>query len=214
MGQVARLVSELGYDGFLLAYGDEVLDVLRFGAARRVGGETFARLVTRLTHQASSDEESESPFSTNDGFGRFPALRAFGFGAPRVVLDLHQVSDVEWRSRKSKELFFFLLCNKRPQSNEEILEALWPEASADLSNSALKTSIYRLRQALFYDSVSAHDAGYHINPGIAIEFDIEDFQRHLTLAARVKQGNEARREHLQKAIELYDGPFLNGFYSE
>ena len=49
LGQVARLTSELGYDGFLLADGVEALDVLRFGAARRVGGETFIRLVARLT---------------------------------------------------------------------------------------------------------------------------------------------------------------------
>ena len=214
LNQVAHLISDIGYDGFLLAYGDEVLDVLRFGAAKRVGGETFIRLVARLTHRTLSVEESNIPVSANDSFSRFPVLRAFGFGAPSVVLDSHKVSDLEWRSRKSKELFFFLLCNKRPQSNEEILDALWPEASTDLSDSALKTSIYRLRQAVFYECVSAHDAGYQINPGVSIQFDIEDFQRHLTLATGEKQGKEDRQEHLQKAIELYDGPFLNGFYSE
>ena len=35
--QVADLVSQLGYGGFLLADSDAVMDVLRFGAARRWG---------------------------------------------------------------------------------------------------------------------------------------------------------------------------------
>jgi LuxR family maltose regulon positive regulatory protein len=46
--QVAELVSKVGYDGFLLADGREVLDVLRFGAAKRIGGEAFTRLVGKL----------------------------------------------------------------------------------------------------------------------------------------------------------------------
>ena len=171
LGQVARLTSELGYDGFLLADGVEALDVLRFGAARRVGGETFIRLVARITDTQLQAEGPEGLFSDTDRPARLPALRAMGFGTPRVLLDSHTIGDVEWRSRKAKEVFFILLCNKRVMSNEELLEALWPEASVDLSDSALKTSIYRSRQAVFYECILAQDTGYRINPEVPIQFD-------------------------------------------
>lgn len=212
--QVSCNISELGYDGFLLADGDEVLDVLRFGAARRVGGDIYIRLVARLTHIPLSDQESESPVARQNGFARLPALRAFAFGAPRVALDSHEVSDLEWRSRKAKELFFYLLCNKRQLNKEELMEALWPETSVKMSESALRTNIYRLRQAVFYECVSARDAGYGINPAVTCQFDIDEFQKHLRLATEAGRSSGERTEHLRNAIALYDGPFLNGFYSE
>jgi len=214
LAQVARLTSELGHDGFLLADGNDVLDVLRFGAARRVGGEVFSRVVARLTRLPLAYEEPESSMAEKKGLALLPDLRAIGFGAPRVVLDTYEITDVEWRSRKAKELFFYLLCNNRPLCNEEILDALWPEASLGLSDSALKTSIYRLRQAVFYECVLVESGGYRINPAVAINFDVDEFHHHLRLSAGRPHDNYARAEHLQKAIELYDGPFLNGFYSD
>jgi DNA-binding SARP family transcriptional activator len=213
--QVADLVSEVGYDGFLLADGREVLDVLRFGAVKRVAGEAFARLVEKLAENPWREEASNV---TSFGAGRhssfFPALRVFGFGNPRIVLDVHEVADSEWRSRKAKELFFFLLCNRRNLSNEEIVESLWPDVSLDLSASALKTNVYRLRQALFYDCILMTDSSYFINPNIQIEFDKEGFLQHLRWAVGSDWDNKGREGYLLKAVELYQGPFLNGFYSK
>jgi tetratricopeptide (TPR) repeat protein len=211
--QVADLVSQVGYDGFLLADGGEVLDVLRFGAVKRVGGEAFTRLAGRLSDNPWPEETSTV---TSFGIGRrssFPTLRVFGFGNPRVVLDIHEVADSEWRSRKAKELFFFLLCNQQVLSNEQITESLWPDVSLDLSGSALKTNIYRLRQALFYDCILAKDSGYCINPEVQIEFDKENFLQNLRWAVGRQQDNEVRGGYLSKAVELYQGPFLNGFHS-
>ena len=160
--EVGNLVSTLGYDGFLLADGDEVLDVLRFGAARRVGGATFVRLVERLTQGPEIESDAGNTHSEEPSSDRLPPIRVHSFGHPRVFLDSHEVSDQEWRSRKSKELFFFLLCNRRVNTNEQIMEALWPDVSADLSGSVLKTTIYRLRQALFFDCILSKEDGYCI----------------------------------------------------
>ena len=211
---MANLLAELGHDGFLLAEGDELLDVIRFGAARRVGGGTFSRIVKRLVPMQLAEGSFDRSSTENPEFPQFPTLQAFGFGVSRVTMDSHPVSDVEWRSRKAKEIFFFLLCNQRPLGNEELLDALWPDASMAMSDSVLKTSIYRLRQALFYECISVQDTGYGINPEVPIHFDVDQFQQHLTLATRAKQGSGSRENHLQKAIQLYDGQFLSGFYSE
>ena len=212
--EVSRLLSDLGYDGFLLADGDEFVDVLRYGAARRLGGETFTRLVGRLTQSQADQDQTNGVQSESGGLARFPAIQAFSFGHPRVTLDTHQVTEAEWQSRKAKELFFFLYCNRRVLTNEEIMDNLWPGVSVDLSNGALRTNIYRIRQALFYDCILGGDSGYRINPKISIGTDMEDFLRRLDLGADPDQSDEAREQHLEEAILLYQGPFLNGVYSD
>ena len=87
--QVADLVSQIGYDGFLLADGDEVLDVLRYGAAKRVGVDTYSRLVERLTQKPASQKRTTFGKSGADGLARYPTIRAFSLGHPssRAGLD-------------------------------------------------------------------------------------------------------------------------------
>ena len=212
--QVAGFVSRLGYNGWLLAYGAEVLDVLRFGAARQLGGEVFPRLVARLTRTETDQLDPDVSHIMVGSFVRFPAIRASSFGYPRVFLDIHEVTDGEWRSRKAKELFFFLMCNRQINSNERIMEALWPEVSVDLSNSALKTNIYRLRQALFFDCILSKEDGYCINPEVSIDLDMERFLLGVKLASERAEGKNPRAESLNEAIHLYEGPFLDGVSSD
>jgi len=142
---VADLMAEIGYDGFLLADGEEVLDVLRFGSAKRIGDESFTRLVAWLTGKNAVVEKPIPVAAEAIGDTRFPTLRVFGFGTPRVMLGAHEVLDGGWRSRKALELFFFLVSNKGRLGNEELIEALWSDSSIDLSGSTLKTNIYRLK---------------------------------------------------------------------
>ncbi|MFQ6030804.1 MAG: tetratricopeptide repeat protein, partial [Dehalococcoidia bacterium] len=210
--QVSASVTDLGYDGFLLADGKELLDVLRFGAVKRLGGDSFVQLVNRLSPPPTLDESSyQTPCP--GGLASFPPIQAFGFGNPRVALDTHEITDAEWRSRKAKELFFYLLYNRRIISNDEILEALWPDDSVDLSASALKTNIYRLRQALFFDCIVAKESGYCINPEISITFDLAEFKQNLRLASEHRDDQGARELYLVRAAEIYEGPFLDGVYS-
>lgn len=211
LAAASRLISEQGIDGYMLMDGREVLDVIGFGAARRIGGETFVRLTARLMENSSADEESRD---AQPNRGKLAALQAYGLGAPRVVLGSHQVRDVEWRSRKARELFYFLLCNQRPTNNEEILDALWPEASVNFSDSVIKTNVYRLRQALFYDCVLVSDTGYRINPAVQVEFDVAEFQSLLGQAGRLDADDQEREELLRRATGLYQGPFLHGCYSD
>ena len=212
--RVADLITQLGYDGFLLANGDEVLDVVRFGAAKRLGKETYTHLLQRLTKTTAAQEDANGSQVGEDEVNRYPTLRAISFGYPRVILDTHEVTEAEWRSRKAKELFFFLLCKRRVVSNEEIIESLWPEVSFALSSSTLKTTVYRLRQALFFDCILAKESGYCINPEIATDLDMDRFLGNLNLGGDRTQNEEARIDYVKDAIELFRGPFLNGLYSD
>jgi LuxR family maltose regulon positive regulatory protein len=214
LNQAANLVSQVGYDGFLLADGSEVLDVLRFGAVKRVGGEAFTRLVGKLAENPCPEETSNAASFSARRLSSLHTLKVFSFGTPRVVLDIHEVADSEWRSSKAKELFFLLLCNRQVLSNEEITETLWPDTSLELSASTLKNNVYRLRQALFDECVLAKGSGYCINPEVKIDFDKENFLLNLKQAVGCPRDNDIRGKYLSEAVALYRGPFLNGFHSE
>ena len=209
LNEAAELASQESFDGFVLADGKELMDVLRFGAAKRVGGETFVRLVHRLGANQFAEAADDRGYRIAGVVEQFPALKAVGLGGPRVFLDTHETIDTEWRSRKAKELFFYLLSKKQVVSTEQIIEALWPELSADLSASALKTNVYRLRQALFFDCVVAQGPGYCVNPQVAVDFDVQSFLGYLKLAMTSGKLTEEREEHLTQAVNLYQGPFLD-----
>lgn len=214
LSDMKALWSKDSFDGFLLADGEELLDVLRFAIAKRVGGDTLVRLVARISADYGPDEMEEQSFGGAIGVKRFPDLRVFAFGGSKVFLGGHEVADGEWRSRKAKELFFYLLAKKHAISSDQIVESLWPEMSVALSDSALKTNVYRLRQALFFDCIQVQSSGYRINPEVSIEFDLTRFQEYLKSAVTSGASREEREKFLWHAVELHDGPFLGEFYSE
>lgn len=214
LSEVAELVAQVGYDGFLLADGEEVIDVIRLGAVRQIGDGTFRRLINRLMGRLSREDARGSADSTALDYNALPKIRAFAFGSPRVVFDTHEVSDREWRSRKAKELCFFFLSNKRLLTSEEISDALWPDASGEVSSASVRRNIYLLRQALFFDFVIAKDSGYSIHPDIAFEYDLDVFLQNLNQAVDPENSRADQEAHLKKAIDCYKGPFLHGFYSE
>lgn len=211
LSQTEGLCPRDGFDGFLLADSGELLDVLWFGIAKRVGWGGLTRLVAR----ASADPLAQGLVQRSQGLtsikSGLPGLRVLSLGGARVWLDNHEIAEGEWRSKKAKELFYYLLARKSLASNEEIVEALWPDDSVEISTSSLKTTVYRVRQALFFDCIQAYDAGYRINPDVPVGFDLEEFRNCLKLAGAPEAGQEERQQNLSKAVELHAGPFLGGY---
>ncbi len=134
----------------------------------------------------------------------------------RVFLEGHEVTAPEWRSRKAKELLLFLLCRREAATKEELIDALWPESTGGAGSSALKTTIYRLRRALYPELAISEGGGYFVNPEAPIKFDLYRFEHCLDLAGSLGNGSASnlRIEGLEKALEIYKGPFLNESYAE
>jgi DNA-binding SARP family transcriptional activator len=143
-----------------------------------------------------------------------PTVRAFAFGRGSVIVGERQVSDLEWRSEKSKEMFFYLLSKKESVTKDEIFSALWPDLPESKCNSNFHSSLYRLRRALFHECVvRAGDGTYALNPKGVFETDVDAFNRAM-LEADVARDAAAREAKLAEAVALYTGPFLSAAYSE
>lgn len=210
---VARLVQELGYDHFLLLEARRAPFLVQYAAANKLADGYFGRLVKALKGGPSPGQEASGE-PTAEIAGAANAVAAYGFGNVRVEMDGREVSDLEWRSEKSKEMFFFFLCNRRPLRKEEIVAALWPELPEEKTSSAFHSNLYRLRQALYPECIVKDSGRYLLNPQGSFWFDVEEFQRCLEEAEKLPKDSPEATERLERALSLYRGPFARDFYSE
>ncbi|MEX2446917.1 MAG: BTAD domain-containing putative transcriptional regulator [Dehalococcoidia bacterium] len=202
--RVHEIATTLGYDQFLLAEARQVPEVVEYAAARRIGGEYFRALSGRFRDPSAAVEDVPGAFR----------IRAEAFGAPRVTVDGRAVADLEWRSERSKELFFYLLHRGRPLRKEEIALELWPDASPKQLNSAFHSTLYRLRRAIHPQVVVQSGGGYQVNPEFDISYDAREFEEGAAQADRAEPGSSAWADGLSRAVGLYRGPFAPTFESD
>jgi LuxR family maltose regulon positive regulatory protein len=176
--------------------------------ARGLLGEPFNDLLQAQTFApTSSDEEAAST-------SRFPRIAAESLGVLRVLVDGREVADEEWASSKSKELFYLFLARRDGIRKEEAVEQLYPELEPEKCNSAFHSNLYRVRKALYHDSVVKKNGAYMLNPEGEFTWDVELFERALAEAQQQPKGSEQRARLYEEALRLYRGPFAEAFYSE
>ena len=209
---VAGLVRELGYDHFLKVEASRNPLLVQYAAANKLADSYFGQLL-KMT-KASPGPMAEASQGTAQSEGAATMVRAFGFGNLRVEIDGREITDLEWRSEKSKEMFFFFLCNRRPLRKEEIVATLWPDLPDEKTSSAFHSTLYRLRQALYPGCIAKDSGRYILDPRGQFYFDVAEFQQALEQADSPPKGSPEALTILEDALELYKGPFAPEFYSE
>lgn len=206
----ARLVVDLGYDHFLRVEAARNPLLVQYAAANKVSGGYWGQVLKISKGNATDGSDKREDMSVS---GR-PAVRAYALGDLRVEAGGREITDLEWRSEKSKEMFFFFLCNRRPLRKDEILAALWPDLPEDKSGSMFHSTLYRLRQALYPECIGKDSGRYVLDPQGAFLFDLLEFQEAAQQAEAAGQEASERLSLLERAIAMYGGAFAPGLYSE
>jgi len=208
--RVAVLCERLGYRRFLRPYAQPAKEMVQYALVRHIA----EALLADLTDAQGARRRAESDHQIAVAPDMLPAVRSFAFGRGSVLVGERQVSDLEWRSEKSKEMFFFLISRREAASKEQIFAALWPDLPESKCNSNFHSSLYRLRRALFHECVVRDaEGGYTLNPRGVFTSDVDAFNAAM-LEADVIRGEDARAAKLEEAVALYKGPFLSTAYSE
>lgn len=207
----AELVKELGYDHFLLVHAQRNPLLIQYAGANKVADGYYSKILKTMKGSAGARGGGDE---ATDSAGGGPAVHAHGFGRPIVEYGGQEITDLEWRSEKSKEMFFFFLCNRRPLRKDEIVAALWPDLSDDKTTSAFHSNMYRLRKALYSDVIAKDSGRYILDPRGRFNFDVEDYQSALQEADGLSKDNPRRIELMERALSLYRGQFAPDFYSE
>ncbi len=141
------------------------------------------------------------------------ALRIYTLGGLSIEYNEQPVSG--FVSRKVEALLVYLACTRRPQAREVLAELLWPERSQSQSLASLRGGLSNLRQVLPSNvNVTRRTVALASDPAYWI--DVAEVEQLLTRAgirdqrASILSENEAKA--LVKALDLYQGDFLQGFY--
>lgn len=134
----------------------------------------------------------------------------------RIQYGEHAVSDMDNRAHQLWNLLAYLIIFRgRAISQEELIEALWPDNSSDNPSNALKNLAYRTRSALAAGGIPnakelivCRRGVYSWNNQIDCEVDVEEFERLLREASDLSTPVPTRIEKYMDALALYRGDFL------
>jgi DNA-binding SARP family transcriptional activator len=74
--------------------------------------------------------------------------------------------------------------------------------------------MYRLRKALYPDVIAKDSGRYVLDPQARFIYDVEEYQRTAQEMNRAPKGSPEALALMEKAADLYKGPFATDFYSE
>jgi DNA-binding SARP family transcriptional activator/TolB-like protein/Tfp pilus assembly protein PilF len=101
--------------------------------------------------------------------------------------------------RRRIALLALLATSRKPLTREKVTAYLWPESDSEQARHLLSVAVYELRKAIHEDAIVSTRDEISLNP-IYVDSDVAQFE------------NAIAERDLAKAIELYRGPFLDGFH--
>lgn len=121
-------------------------------------------------------------------------LETFG----KLALSGGATGSLSHQRRRLALLALLATSGERGMSRDQLIAYLWPESPGDNGRHSLEQLLHALRRALSESAFKGTNP-VALNPDI-ITSDVNDFERALSRGA------------LTEAVDLYTGPFLNGFY--
>ncbi len=123
---------------------------------------------------------------------------------------------VQWKTTKAMELFAYLITNSNKIINKErILENIWSDMDPEQTSKWLYTYIYQIRNAMkiygIENGLIYKNKGYCLVTN-NISSDVNEFEN--LIDSSMIEEMETSIECLKKAILLYKGEYLDGFYND
>lgn len=120
------------------------------------------------------------------------------------------LTSAEWTYARARELLFYLLSHP-PRTRAQIGLELWPNASPDRLRRSFHDTLYHLRRALGRPEWIVFEKGrYSFNRSLIYFFDAEAFETELAEVRRhAAEAPAGAIVHLERAVELYSGDFLD-----
>lgn len=213
--KVADLADDLGYDEFLAVEGRNAVMLMEYAVSKGVGTSRFASAVEKINKCRAPQPREGVTLTESDAAGmKKPDLEMRVFGETEVIMNSQPVTEVQWRSHRAKEIFFYLLCSDTGQTREAITAAIWPDLPPARAISNFHINLYRIRRALHPRILILERGRYRINPSLDVWFDVNEFEHLLNQTENSPNLDTDFLPTLEQAVKLYRGPFLNEVYSD
>ncbi|RYX83828.1 hypothetical protein EON83_12845 [bacterium] len=137
------------------------------------------------------------------------------FGGLRAMRE-NEIVD-RFRTQKTATLLAYFALKPGPQPREVLIDLLWPEAEPEAARNSLSASLSSLRRQLEPESSpggvllsTRASAGLHPESFVS---DVAEFDAALKAAERASTDTD-RCAALARAVRIYSGPLLPGFYDD
>jgi ATP/maltotriose-dependent transcriptional regulator MalT/DNA-binding SARP family transcriptional activator len=137
------------------------------------------------------------------------SIRCYTLGRADVELDGKALASGDWATQKAKELWFYLLANG-PVPRDQVIEALWPDNEGGKGQSALHTTVHRVRRTLFTDCLERRGELWSVATSARIWTADREFEAMAT-RLRLRTSADLTPEDVETAkaaVRLYNGPYL------
>lgn len=121
------------------------------------------------------------------------------FGSPNLESDDVVIPGRATQRHRLALLALLVLAPGRRLSRDKLIAYLWPDRDADGGRNLLKVSVYTLRTVLGEAALLSEGDDVRLQAG-AFEIDVAEFDAAL------------ERRDFARAVDLYKGPFLDGFF--
>jgi len=208
--RLPSLVETLRYDSFLVNQVSQMPAVIQYAIARRINPQFYRELLRKT----SLPPTIEGPLHDGGDTASMPRVEVATFGHVEVSVDGRRISNTEWESEKSRELFLLMLTASRPLRRDEIIGALWPDHGGARSISAFHSTLHRIRRALYLESIVESGGQYQLNPIGRFDSDVAQFRALATKLRTVSSEPQEYERLLVQTVTLYTGPFAPALDSE
>jgi LuxR family maltose regulon positive regulatory protein len=136
--------------------------------------------------------------------------RFFWLGTPMIE---GGTGTLHMQTRKATALLTFLSVSEKPQSREKLAALFWPEFDQARAHANLRRTLSSIIQTLGSGILVSNRDRIGIDPDAQVWIDVSEFRLLLASTEAHKHHETACPEcvrHLEKAISLYRGDFLEG----
>lgn len=136
-----------------------------------------------------------------------PELTIFSLGQVQVEKGGQALTNKDWKTKLSRDLFFCLLAHPEGLHKDVLSEMFWPESQPDQLKFNLKKALYNLRKAVGKDMLLFKEGYYQFNWDADYEYDVETFWNQIDRAQKAPD-RRRRLAAYEAACTLYNGPYL------
>lgn len=141
-----------------------------------------------------------------------PRIQALAFQYGQVLVN-NELTE-SWEGHLPRLLLFFTL-EYPTVTRAEICRSFWQELEEDQAVNVFHVTKRRMNKALHADVLAFDNHAYRVPVSASISYDAMQFVESLAKARHAVQNNEKTAvEYWQHAINLYQAPFLDGYYEQ
>jgi LuxR family transcriptional regulator, maltose regulon positive regulatory protein len=210
LDKVMPTLMENNYATSLIVQAREHLSVLSSVKGRHALKRQFSRILERVESFEAKLPEMRRKIRRQATIVPFapPRMIIQSFGKAQVHLSNALISNSDWQTQTSRDMFFLFLAHPEGLTKEQVGLYFWPDATPDELKLRFKNTLYRLRRAVGRQTILLQDDYYQFNWSLDYEYDAETFLTSIEKAHAAKDTRE-KTKHLKIAIEQYKGEYLS-----